>query len=388
MQTPGRRTHKLAHLRETVLERARQIRDRHPGYRHPGVRLRWWALRGKSHLRRLRYTAVKLSRRRAAQVSRSRRLDRFTRGLPVLVMLAGLYLVLLGVAVGLGQFSAGVARLVDIAGVQGMAISSAQFIQNRVAGLLGFTPPVMVQARADPPTPAPGEGFIPYQVAAGDHEQAPALSDAAAPNTAGVTPTPPASIPITAAQSATQAQSTPGPTASSIEPPRFIAPLASAGPTSTALPATAPDRIRIPAIGLDAPVVLAPYQSVMVGGQSFLQWDAPGYFASGWQEGSAPLGQPGNTVLNGHHNIDGEVFGHLRDLKPGDAISVSAGERTFQYVVAQVMKLRERNMPMAQRQENARWIMPSSDERLTLVTCWPPENNTYRLIVVAVPLQP
>ncbi len=99
------------------------------------------------------------------------------------------------------------------------------------------------------------------------------------------------------------------------------------------------------------------------------------------------LGVPGNTVLNGHHNIDGEVFGHLYELAQGDRITVYSGNRSFDYAVAQVMKLEERNMPLAQREENARWVLPSADERLTLVTCWPPYTNTYRLIVVAVPVK-
>ena len=37
------------------------------------------------------------------------------------------------------------------------------------------------------------------------------------------------------------------------------------------------------------------------------------------------------------------------------------------------------------REENGRWIQPSDDERLTLVTCWPADSNTHRLILVAVP---
>jgi sortase A len=35
--------------------------------------------------------------------------------------------------------------------------------------------------------------------------------------------------------------------------------------------------------------------------------------------------------------------------------------------------------------ENARWIEPTEDERLTLVSCWPYETNAYRLVVVARP---
>ena len=38
------------------------------------------------------------------------------------------------------------------------------------------------------------------------------------------------------------------------------------------------------------------------------------------------------------------------------------------------------------RMKNAQWILPSVDERLTLISCWPYESNTHRLIVVARPL--
>jgi sortase A len=43
---------------------------------------------------------------------------------------------------------------------------------------------------------------------------------------------------------------------------------------------------------------------------------------------------------------------------------------------------------MEVRIANAKWIQPTSDERLTLVTCWPYTNNTHRLIIVARPLAP
>jgi hypothetical protein len=45
----------------------------------------------------------------------------------------------------------------------------------------------------------------------------------------------------------------------------------------------------------------------------------------------------------------------------------------------------EKDQPLEVRRENARWIGPSNDERLTLVTCWPRHDNTHRLILVALP---
>jgi sortase A len=48
--------------------------------------------------------------------------------------------------------------------------------------------------------------------------------------------------------------------------------------------------------------------------------------------------------------------------------------------------VKEVGVSLAQRRQNAQWIAPTRDERLTLVTCWPPDGNTYRVIVVAKPI--
>ncbi len=146
-----------------------------------------------------------------------------------------------------------------------------------------------------------------------------------------------------------------------------------------------PTRIVIPAIKLDAPVELAGSQKIRLGSQNFYQWTAPNDYAAGWHTSSAYLGEAGNTVLNGHNNIHGAVFGNLFRLKNGDAIDVYSGEQVFHYLVAQVVILEEADQPPQKRLENARWISHSDDVRLTLVTCWPNDGNTHRLYVVAVP---
>lgn len=147
-----------------------------------------------------------------------------------------------------------------------------------------------------------------------------------------------------------------------------------------------PDRIEIPAIKLDAPVVSADYNFTQVQGETFGQWTAPSMFAAGWHPNSALLGKKGNTVINGHHNEYGEVFGKLVDLNVGDIIYVySKGER-YAFTIANRMILPERFMDAKVRLENARWIGATDDVRLTLVTCWPQESNTHRLILVARPI--
>lgn len=143
--------------------------------------------------------------------------------------------------------------------------------------------------------------------------------------------------------------------------------------------------LEIPKIGLDAPVVAVDASPGSVQGQAVEQLHTPHAYAVGWNDGSAQIGVPGNTVFVGHNNIYGEVFKDLWQLQQGDPITVRTASGDYSYRVSQIVTFEERDLPLETRQDNARWIGPTSDERLTLVTCWPYWNNTHRLVVVAVP---
>ncbi len=147
--------------------------------------------------------------------------------------------------------------------------------------------------------------------------------------------------------------------------------------------AEVPIRLVIDSIGLNAPVVDAQMRLVWLEAQQYEQWLAPEEKAVGWHTRSARLGEIGNTVLNGHHNAYGEVFRRLEDVQLGDVVMVSGRNQVYHYIVVNRMILPERKRGAAERLENARWISPSEDERLTLVTCYPYESNTSRLILVA-----
>jgi sortase A len=164
--------------------------------------------------------------------------------------------------------------------------------------------------------------------------------------------------------------------------PNQTPPLLAATPVITDPSAAMPTRIVIPAIALDAPIEPAGWGQV----DGVSVWNIPYHFAAGWLKTSAPLGRIGNTVLDGHHNIAGQVFRYLVDLKPGDLIEVYANDRRFVYTVVAKHILLDRDQPIEIRRQNAQWIQPTLDERLTLVTCWPYTNNTHRLIVVARPI--
>lgn len=165
------------------------------------------------------------------------------------------------------------------------------------------------------------------------------------------------------------------------------APTPTPPPVQNEISAFIPDRIVIPAVHLDAPVISSDQKSVQVKNQWFDQWQVPDEFAAGWLNDSAPLGIPGNTVLSGHHNAYGKVFAHLVELQPGDLILVYSGRTEFVYEVKERTIVQEKDVSLAIRQENAKWISATPDERLTLVTCWPKRNNTHRLIIVATPVK-
>jgi sortase A len=154
-----------------------------------------------------------------------------------------------------------------------------------------------------------------------------------------------------------------------------------------ALSAWLPRALIIPKIQLETPIEPVSFKTVEVDGKTYEQWYAPDSPTVGWHQTSAQLGAPGNTILNGHHNIFGEVFRDLSKLDVGDRIMIQSGQKVFEYVVGTTLIVPERNQTIETRLENARWIQPSSDERITIVTCWPYESNTHRVIVVAVPVE-
>lgn len=159
------------------------------------------------------------------------------------------------------------------------------------------------------------------------------------------------------------------------------------GGAATAPAGYVPERLVIPAIGLDAPIERVSHVEIEVQGQVYRQWLAPDRYAAGWHENSARFGALGNTVLNGHHNVAGEVFRHVSELESGDQVLLFNGAESRVYEVAAKMILKERFEPLERRMQNARWIHPTEDERLTLITCWPYNSNTHRVVVVATPVE-
>ena len=146
-----------------------------------------------------------------------------------------------------------------------------------------------------------------------------------------------------------------------------------------------PERIAIPAVALEAPVVPLGWTVETTETGLTSRWEELPPGAAGWHLNSAYPGQGSNVVLSGHHNIAGEVFRDLATLRPGDEIVLSAGGLKFHYRVTERIIVPESQAPPEQRLHNASWMGPTATERLTLITCWPHESNTHRVIVIAQP---
>ena len=147
-----------------------------------------------------------------------------------------------------------------------------------------------------------------------------------------------------------------------------------------------PVRIVAPAIELDAKVLPMGWEMVDREEGVMSEWKVPKR-AAGWHMNSALPGHGDNVVLSGHHNIQGKVFRYVVDLEPGDEITLYSEGIPYTYYVTEKYILKEVGMPLEVQRRNAQWIMPTGDERLTLVTCWPYEwpGNSHRVIVVARP---
>ena len=130
------------------------------------------------------------------------------------------------------------------------------------------------------------------------------------------------------------------------------------------LPTPGPEqanRIQIPAIGIDAPIV---------------QGD-------GWEQlkkgvgqhiGSANPGEKGNVVLSAHNDIFGEIFRDLDRLKPGDEITIYTNQRAYTYVVSE-------NEVVEPTQVD---IMESTSQpTLTLISCYPYLVDDQRIAITS-----
>lgn len=145
-----------------------------------------------------------------------------------------------------------------------------------------------------------------------------------------------------------------------------------------------PSHLSIPAVGIDTSVVEVAPTSTIIDNQVVFQWEVADW-AAGHHDISANPGENGNIVIAGHDDVRGEVFRALHDIEVGDTILVTSAAGVFTYVVTELHIRLYEGAPLEDQVAVGVFVNPMPEERLTLVTCWPYQVDTHRLIVVAKP---
>ena len=160
------------------------------------------------------------------------------------------------------------------------------------------------------------------------------------------------------------ATATPG-TAAATHPGRPAAGSGQPSGAGAAITAIAvPVRLRIPALGVNAPVV-----PVGVAADGSLGIPVQPSVVGWWAGGSSPGRSTGATVLAGH--VDSAASGpgalfRLQAIRPGAAVTVVAGGRSWRYTVQAVRAYRKATLPAAA--VFGQQVTP----RLIIVTCGGP----------------
>jgi sortase A len=120
-------------------------------------------------------------------------------------------------------------------------------------------------------------------------------------------------------------------------------------------------RIQIPAINVDAPVV---------------QGD-------GWEQlkkgvaqhiGTPNPGQKGNLVLSAHNDVFGEIFKNLDKLKTGDRIIIFTNQNQYTYVIVNSQVVLPTQVEV---------MGPTAKATVTLISCYPYRVDNRRIVITA-----
>jgi LPXTG-site transpeptidase (sortase) family protein len=143
----------------------------------------------------------------------------------------------------------------------------------------------------------------------------------------------------------------------------------------------APRMLRIPRIGVDAPVV--PIRS---NEERILKPPSDRNVVGWWSDGAAPGEPRGSAVLTGHsvRNEGGGVFDDMGDLSRGDAIQVESSDATLTYRVQSINVLSKEEVA-----RNAEEIFAQTGAgRLVLITCDDWDGKAWRsnIVTIAAPV--
>lgn len=119
------------------------------------------------------------------------------------------------------------------------------------------------------------------------------------------------------------------------------------------------NRVQIPAIGVDAPVVQGDGEEQLKKGV-------------GQNYSSTNPGKIGNLILSAHNDVYGEIFRDLDQLKAGDEIVVHTNQRSYTYIVANSEVVEPTHVQVMDQ---------TSDPTITLISCYPYLVDNQRIVI-------
>jgi sortase A len=119
------------------------------------------------------------------------------------------------------------------------------------------------------------------------------------------------------------------------------------------------NRVQIPAIGVDAPVVQGDGEEQLKKGV-------------GQNNSSANPGKSGNLILAAHNDVYGEIFRDLDQLKAGDEIIIHTNQRAYTYVIVNSEVVEPTYVQVMDQ---------TPDPTVTLISCYPYLVDNQRIVV-------
>ena len=119
------------------------------------------------------------------------------------------------------------------------------------------------------------------------------------------------------------------------------------------------NRVQIPAIGVDAPVVLGDGEEQLKKGV-------------GQNYSSANPGKSGNVILAAHNDVYGEIFRDLDQLEAGDEIIIHTNQRAYTYVVMNTEVVEPTFVKVMDQ---------TPDATVTLISCYPYSVDNQRIVI-------
>jgi sortase (surface protein transpeptidase) len=148
----------------------------------------------------------------------------------------------------------------------------------------------------------------------------------------------------------------------------------------------APQKLTIPALGLELAITPMGWTVADVNGQRTTKWAVPAD-TLGWAVNSAGAGATGRVVLAGNQAIGAAVLAPLArgEITVGQELTLTDSDgQAFVYRITEVTEpLALTGATAEEEAQAAMYVAPSDKALLTLITGWPDFTTTHRVFAVA-----